>query len=153
MTKSAQLFETFFNTVVKMRRILDSAITESFEQKTATLLQFQVLKQINDNPQLTVGELSRYLGLSYSSTSQLTDKLAERRLLERQSDSSDRRSVRLILTKAGKKTYQKNLKKVQAQVNKIFTFLPEKDMKQVVNIFNNFLAKHEKNALTKTKKI
>lgn len=152
-SKSPELFNAFFNTVVKMRKILDTAIITPLDQKTATVLQFQVLQQINDHPKITVGTLSQYLNLSYSSTSQLIDKLAERSLLNREHDLADRRTVKLTLTKQGKASFEETLNQLQNKINQIFALLPEADMKQVVNIFNNFLAKYEKISAPKAEEV
>ncbi len=51
---------------------------------------------------LRIGELNRHVLLSQPALSRLVDRLAERGMLERQSDPSDGRGVRLSLTGAGR---------------------------------------------------
>jgi DNA-binding MarR family transcriptional regulator len=49
-----------------------------------------------------IGELNRHVLLSQPALSRLVDRLAERGLIERQSDPADGRGVRLSLTEAGR---------------------------------------------------
>lgn len=60
------------------------------------------LKHILDAPGITVGELSKSLGLRQSNTSSSVRILSDRGLVTREVDASDRRVTRLYLTEQAK---------------------------------------------------
>lgn len=55
---------------------------------------------------LTMGELSRILGLPFSTSTRTADWLVDNGYLERQVNPEDRRVVRVTLTEAGKELHQ-----------------------------------------------
>lgn len=61
-----------------------------------------MLKHILDAPGITVGALSKSLGLRQSNTSSALRTLAERGLITREVDPGDRRVTRLFLTEQAK---------------------------------------------------
>jgi len=66
-----------------------------------TMQQLRVLGRIAQEPGLTGHELGMHLGVSAPTASGLVDRLAEKGLVERLDDASDRRVRRLHLTDEG----------------------------------------------------
>jgi DNA-binding MarR family transcriptional regulator len=60
--------------------------------------EFEVIRTVSDNPDITVSEIARLLALQPSNVSTTVRRLVERGLLEREADTHDRRSIRLRLT-------------------------------------------------------
>ncbi|MFD2881340.1 MarR family winged helix-turn-helix transcriptional regulator [Paenibacillus rhizoplanae] len=54
---------------------------------------------------LKVSEISRFLGLTPPTVTQLINSLEAKQMVERQADASDRRVVRIKLTEQGKNYY------------------------------------------------
>ena len=68
-----------------------------------TLPQAQVLKLLRQNP-LCTGEIAAELAISAPAVTQLADRLARKRLIERRAVDGDRRSVQVALTDRGRRT-------------------------------------------------
>lgn len=68
--------------------------------------QLWALRTIYMEGQLSMGELSRKMYLHVSTVSGVVDRLVEKGYVERTRGASDRRVVRISLTKAGKKLVQ-----------------------------------------------
>ncbi len=66
-----------------------------------TPAQFDALVLASDGSNLTIGDLSAKLGLAYSTTTDLVDRLERRNLVERSRDQEDRRVVRLCVLGEG----------------------------------------------------
>jgi DNA-binding MarR family transcriptional regulator len=68
-----------------------------------SMREYDVLYTLSKCPEpVRISELNRHVLLSQPALSRLVDRLAERGLLERQSDPADGRGVRLALTEAGR---------------------------------------------------
>ncbi len=66
-----------------------------------TMAQMRALMAVGHGPSCTMGELASRLGIGVSAATGLVDRLVERGVLERESDSADRRVVRVRLSPAG----------------------------------------------------
>lgn len=65
------------------------------------LAQLRLLWTVNFTPEATMKDFSERLNVSQSTVTQLADRLVRRGLVERQTDASDRRVVRLHVSAAG----------------------------------------------------
>jgi len=64
--------------------------------------QLWVLWEVNQNPTLSVSELARAMAMHQSTVSNLIDRLARAKLIERVRTANDQRVVTLSLTESGK---------------------------------------------------
>lgn len=72
-----------------------------------TLARFDYLAQLHRHPQgLRMSALSRYLMVTGGNVTALTDDLAAEGLVQREHDAEDRRSFRVALTAAGRRTFE-----------------------------------------------
>jgi len=142
MNKNNQLFTEFFETMMEMRKILDQSIAIPMDKRVTTILQLQALKYINENPKLTASKLATGLKMSSSAITQLTDRLIDTKLISRKHSQIDRRAIHFKLTPAGEKHLQKSLELIKNKVGLILEPMPDKDLQEIVRIFNNFLEKH-----------
>jgi DNA-binding MarR family transcriptional regulator len=60
--------------------------------------EFEVIRTVSDNPEITVSEVARMLAIQPSNVSTTVRRLVEQGLIERSPDVRDRRSTRLRLT-------------------------------------------------------
>lgn len=67
-------------------------------------LDVQALLFIDDNPGCKLGDVARHLQVALTTMSSSTDRLVRRNMIERQRPETNRRSVALTLTQAGKDT-------------------------------------------------
>ncbi len=137
-------FSKFFNTMLKMRKILDQTLDDSDEDNIPTMLQVQTLKTIKENSPITASELASILQMSPSALTQLTDRLIKSKFISRKNDKNDRRLILLSLTSDGEEHLASILKRMEQKANQILAPISAKDLKTVVSIFEDFLQKYEK---------
>lgn len=138
-----KLISDFLNRAVKVRRIIEQS--DTFENKAVTFLQVQVLEYIKNRSKASVGSLAQELNMSLSSMTQLTNRLADAGLIKREVNSIDRRVVLLLLTKNGEKFIKAFTKQMVVGHLKIFSLIPNRDIKEMIRIFTNILSIHDKN--------
>lgn len=132
-----KLLAEFVNKAVKVKRLIEQS--SSMEDKAITMLQFQALDLINSNKEITVGHLSKALSMSLSSTTQLTNRLADANLVERKTNKDDRRVVFISTSEKGNSEIKAFKKQSVSRQFKIFTSIPEKDMMEMVRIFTKII--------------
>ena len=83
---------------------------------------------------LKVSEISRFLGLTPPTVTQLINSLEAKELVERQADASDRRVVRIKLTEQGKIITRKARDHMDATLNKMVDYLGEEESNQLAEL-------------------
>jgi len=132
-----KLLSEFLSKAVKVRRLIEHE--SSFEDKAVTLLQMQALIFIYENPKTPVGSLADVLSMSISSVTQLTNRLADAGFIKRETHSSDRRIICLSITQNGNKQIKIFRDDMQKSHFKVFSKIPESDIKEMIRIFSNIL--------------
>jgi len=143
-TNQQKDFSKFFNTMLKMRKILDQTLDDSDEDNIPTMLQVQTLKTIKENSPITASELASRLQMSPSALTQMTDRLIKSKFISRKNDKNDRRLILLSLTSDGEEHLASILKRMEQKANQILAPISAKDLETVVSIFEDFLQKYEK---------
>lgn len=123
------------------------------EHLPVTKLQVETMRYIHKNPFVVMGNVSQYLNMSMSSTTQLVERLTKSKLISRKGDKTDHRVIHLELTSSGKKMLKFIEKKVEKKIKKIFTNIPVKDIRELIRINKNLLKKLEEKTKSPTKKI
>lgn len=83
---------------------------------------------------LKVSEISRFLGLTPPTVTQLINSLEAKQMVERQADASDRRVVRIKLTEQGKIITRKAKKHMDTTLNKMVEYLGEEESNQLAEL-------------------
>lgn len=91
--------------------------TKLFETEVGSPLglrpvEFTILQLVNENPLASPTQLARALDISLPGIKQWLDRLASRELMLRQTRHADRRSHRLVLTRAGEQLLAESLRKL-----------------------------------------
>ena len=143
-TSKQRILNQFMQSLMKIRRIAEQSFIAPIKDGSVTLLQNQALLHLKDQPGCTVGELSEKLGLSSSSVAQLIERLINLDVIKKTLDKTYHMITHLWLTKKG--GYQTEIahSMLAEKVGNVFSQMPEKDLKEVVRIFTNFLKKIEK---------
>lgn len=136
---STHSLEELFNTIEQLRKLIQSQAQESYEEKTATFIQFLALTYVADHDTCTVGEIAQYLKLSKSSATQLVERLVKADDLKRADDAEDGRVVRLSISIKGQQEISRLRKKFTEKVGKIFSKIPERDIQELVRIHKNLI--------------
>ncbi|UOE96523.1 MarR family transcriptional regulator [Alkalihalobacillus sp. LMS39] len=86
---------------------------EILSQFPITPPQFVALQWLNEQGDMTIGELSNKMYLACSTTTDLIDRMEKNELVERVKDLQDRRVVRIHLLDKGKTIIEEVIKKRQ----------------------------------------
>lgn len=107
-------------------------------------LTFPVLFHIQKEPGITVSELARKIGAAKSHISTLTDGLERDGYIEKQSDPSDQRLIRMYLTSAAVSLLNEHEERAQAMWAMVLQQLPEQDLEDLARFLRNLLAAFER---------
>lgn len=94
---------------------------------------------------LKVSEISRFLGLTPPTVTQLINSLEAKQMVERQADPSDRRVVRIKLTEQGKIITRRARDHMDATLNKMVEYLGEEESDQLAELLLKVYAFMEDN--------
>lgn len=133
------LTEQLFNTIIQLRRLILQKAYESAEEKMATMLQFSALNFLQDHSNLPIGDLAGSLQLSKSSTTQLIGRLSKNGLIQRISDKSDKRIIRLHLTGKGEKELVVLRTRIMNKMNRFLLKIPTKDLQELIRIHSDLI--------------
>ncbi|KGE20307.1 MarR family winged helix-turn-helix transcriptional regulator [Paenibacillus wynnii] len=81
-----------------------------------------------------VSEISRYLGLTPPTVTQLINSLEAKSMVERQADPTDRRVVRVLLTEQGKAVTRRAMVHRDASLQKLVEYLGEEESNQLADL-------------------
>ena len=142
-SKKRILLEQFLDTMSKIRRFVDKLSPVNFQNKMATILQIHALTFLKENPKSTVGKLGKYLAMSSSSITQLTERLVKDNWVKRTYNPKDRRIVHISLTESGENQLRQMRRKRIEKMSRFLSYMPEKDLKEIVRIHTSLLEKLE----------
>ncbi len=103
MTEKIKLEEVLQSFSEVMSKLLIDQYQQHLSELELTLPQAQVLRIVRRGGLLPIGQLAAELGITAPATTQLTDRLVRKGLIERQSKVDDRRTVLIKLSSKGVK--------------------------------------------------
>lgn len=115
--------------------------------------QFIALQWLNEDGDMTIGELSNKMYLACSTTTDLIDRMEANDLVERVRDTSDRRVVRIHLMAKGKSIIEEVLEARRKYLADVLAHFSEKDVKDLARtmlLLHNEMRKDKKNKRDKT---
>lgn len=121
-------------TARKVKQYAQTAFTD--HQFELTVDQWTVLRTIYENPDLTNKEMAELCGKDQPTLTRIIDLLIKKELAERITNSSDRRSLRLQITKRGKNKIQEIAPKVAEFRMQAWKNLNEEDFAHFTRILN-----------------
>jgi DNA-binding MarR family transcriptional regulator len=101
-----------------------------------TAPQFVALQWLMDKGDMTIGELSNYIHLACSTTTDLVDRMEKNELVERVRDSRDRRVVRIHALEKGEQIIHEVIEKRQDYLEEVLKDVPEDDVHQLNQLLN-----------------
>lgn len=123
-------------------RCLSNFVSGSFEKKLSghdiSVAQWVVLRTLFENSGVTMNQAAQLVGVDKSSLSRMVERLVQRDLINR-AEGSDRRSVGLTLTAAGKKLVPQLAKLADENDYAFFKTLNEKQRKDFLTNIQNLL--------------
>ncbi|MDD4332515.1 MAG: MarR family transcriptional regulator [Patescibacteria group bacterium] len=98
-------------------------------------MQIVTLDFIRKNSAVTMKELVEFLHIKPPSVTSIANNLAKEKLITRVTDQTDRRVVKLSLTKQGENFLKEKSKIITEQMKKSMSVLDEGDKKNLIKIF------------------
>ena len=141
------------NTVYEIESLLRVVATTVRKSGRAILVDFEITPPLFDallwiskhDIEMTIGELSANLGLAYSTTTDLVDRLEKRNFVERVRDSEDKRVVRLRLLMKGRELIERVLDARRHYLGEALEHVSDGDRQmllQALRLLQNYLAQH-----------
>ena len=124
---------------MKIKKLIDQVSGVSKKERMATMLQMHALAHLKKHPQKHVSELASECLMSSSAVAQLIDRLASAGWIARDNDPKDHRAIRLSLTFKGEKALKQMQCRMFEEMGRLFSYVSEKDMKEMVRIQTNLL--------------
>lgn len=126
-----RLSHTIQDMIIKMQEIDDTCVklSEDISKKELGIITF-----VGENNNVIMRHIAEYLQVPMSTTTGIVDKLVGKNYLARQHSSEDRRSIQIILTEQGRKTFEllSDLKLKFAQ--RIMTDLTKEEVNTLVHL-------------------
>jgi DNA-binding MarR family transcriptional regulator len=124
----------------RIHRLLVTRIDSLFDDEQLTVVQWTALKLVRDGMgTTTAGELARSMGIATGATTRLIDSLEEFGYVKRDLSSSDRRVVRLVLTKSGEAKHAERIPIMVANWNEILADFKKQEAEQLIRLLMKLL--------------
>jgi DNA-binding MarR family transcriptional regulator len=109
-----------------------------------SILQIQALIFLSQNKKVSMTDIAKQFNIELPSATSLLNKLYDQKLVERKTETSDRRLVIIVLTESGKKLLEQAVKARKEKVEKILSYLSDTEKKDLLNIFKTLGEKLQK---------
>lgn len=134
-TKTIQLAEIIF----KASRLMREHMGFKSEVGNLSMLQLQALIFIKRHPNAHMREIANNFKIELPSATSLIDTLTKASLVERESDSRDRRVVKITLTEEGKTLLKQAVKMRTKKIATILSYLSNEDKSDLLRIMRKLL--------------
>ncbi len=135
MTGTSSDYEDFSNAQNELHVLFQRVMENILDAEHMTMAQAFTLKALRDQDgPCKMSDLAASLMHSPAAMTGVVDRMIQLRLVERRSDTSDRRVVLLALTDRGSATLARIDGKAQAAMRRFFDAMPERDRASAVRI-------------------
>lgn len=121
-------------------RNLDQVYGQVVEPLGLTVIEWYILRSLYESDGQHASELARAVGRAATSFTPILDKLQNKDMIERRPDSSDRRAVRIYLTKKGNTHREEVLDSAEQIDARIRKSVSNGDFKGFQNVLSNLQA-------------
>lgn len=125
--------EQIENDLRKISGIIKQKGREILTNFPITLPQFIALQWLNEEGDMTIGDLSNKMYLAFSTTTDLVDRMEKNNLVERTRDNKDRRVVRIHLLDEGRKIIEDVLDRRSDYLESVLSEMDEKQVNEITN--------------------
>ncbi len=136
---SENSIEELYLIIQQTFRILHQQSGMSPVARAATILQRATLNYLREHREATMGDMSQSLHMSLSSSTQLVARLVRAGFVSRRDDTSDRRVVRIRITKTGERELVRLANLRREKITRLLSLVPERDIKELVRIHKTIL--------------
>ncbi len=130
------LIDLTFEVTRHMRKVMSSA---GKDDKTMNWLQMHALSLISEHEGITMKEVAAFMKVSAPSATSFVNRLVKMKWIERLTDASNRKLVRLKMTPAGKQMLTEKIAQKKQIMRGIISLLSAEDQAQMIRIYRNLL--------------
>lgn len=131
-TLKQQLTERLVHLVERLNQQMHCRPLDEWEGLDLTIPQFKTLALLQHRGPQRMGNLSGYLGITFSSATSIVDRLVEKSLVQRQPDPEDRRVVLCQLTRQGNETFEQFWRIGRMRIEELALRLDDDELETVV---------------------
>ncbi|MBP9773445.1 MAG: MarR family transcriptional regulator [Candidatus Peribacteraceae bacterium] len=136
MKYSNDLIDLTFEVTRHMRKMM---VCMDKDDKSMNWLQMHALSLIADHEGITMKEVATFMKVSAPSATSFVNRLVKMKWVERLTDASNRKLVRLKMTQAGKQMLLEKIAQKKQMMHGIISLLSDEDQAQMVRIYKNLL--------------
>lgn len=114
-----------------------------WDTRGLTMTQLRLMYLLYQRNELTISELAELMVVRKPTITGLTDRLVKNKLIRRISDASDRRVVRIALTKEGRRVLGEIEVASKAYLDRVFAAMGEEQVEDFVKLMDRFSASAE----------
>lgn len=141
MMHSPELISEIEYLLRKISGIIKQKGREILNDFPITLPQFIALQWLNEDGDMTIGELSNKMYLAFSTTTDLVDRMEKNGLVERVRDQKDRRVVQIHLLNKGKEIINEVLEARREYLAHILENMNQEEVDQMAISLKKLLKK------------
>ena len=129
MDKNA-LFNQFVTFTATVHQVT-SDLTQNINTDAITPVQYKILEYLKVSQPVTITEISDCHHMSLPNTSRELKKLQEKQLIEKISDSEDRRKYYVRLSKDGEQLMNEAFARIEARFQQLIQHVSEEDLTEI----------------------
>lgn len=134
MDKNA-LFNQFVTFTANVHQVT-SDLTQNINTDTITPVQYKILEYLKVSQPVTITEISDCHHMSLPNTSRELKKLQEKHLIEKISDSEDRRKYYVRLSEDGEQLMNEAFARIEARFQQLIQHISEEDLTEIQHALN-----------------
>jgi DNA-binding MarR family transcriptional regulator len=134
MTQHGDKIDKLVSLSLQINKWLFQQSKISVEEKAATIIQTQALSFLQKQQQANMRELANHLNTSFSSATQITERMVQAGFVTRTNDEKDRRLVLLHVTEQGLDQLKQMKEKRKEQMKKLLAKVDEHDVTELIRI-------------------
>lgn len=135
--------EQLIDAILKISRWARHEMMTSPKVVQLTMLQLEILTCLKQHKKAQGKEIAQHFHIAKSTVSTHIDKLQQLKLIQRLSDSRDRRVDWITLTAKGKRLLNEGIKRKNKKMNKFLTYISTNDKRQLLKIMTRLINKLE----------
>ena len=101
------------------RHNLEKKFVKEVSEDSVSFVQMNLMRILLQNPGQTVGNIAKFMNVSYPAATKTIDKLVKLGFLKRKEDTHDRRIAHLFLTQSGERAVKKYADLRNEVINKV----------------------------------
>jgi DNA-binding MarR family transcriptional regulator len=124
----------------RAHHVLSRLLQQHMAHYGLTKPQYTVLRTLGEQQSASLSELAASMDVTLGNLTGIVDRLEAADLVRRQRDATDRRSLRLQITPAGRELYQQAVPSTRGCVRELFSALSPQEISELERLLEKLLA-------------